>query len=323
MNRIVISGATGAIGMALIRYSLERNIQVLAICHRGSGRIARLPKADNLQIIELSAEEYGDFIRNAEGLSVLGQYDAFFHLAWKGTTGTARNDMNLQLDNIQYTLDAVELAAALGCKCFVGSGSQAEYGRVEGRISSVTPAFPENGYGIAKLCAGQMSRIRCGQLGIKHIWTRILSIYGPGDGEGSLIMSAITGFLNHCQTEFTEGMQKWDYLYSGDAARVLMGLAEYGRSGNVYCVGSGQIKLLKEYIHLIYEKINGYDESDEKMGIGLRPYMDKQVMYLQADTSEWPVELQQEFEERPMCSFEKGISRTIDWVNHLQGERNA
>ena len=83
MNRIVISGATGAIGMALIRYSLERNIQVLAICHRGSGRIARLPKADNLQIIELSAEEYGDFIRNAEGLSVLGQYDVFFHLAWK------------------------------------------------------------------------------------------------------------------------------------------------------------------------------------------------------------------------------------------------
>ena len=110
-------------------------------------------------------------------------------------------------------------------------------------------------------------------------------------------------------------MQKWDYLYSGGSARVLMGLAEYGRSGNVFCVGSGQIKLLKEYIHLIYEKINGYDESDEKIGIGLRPYMDKQVMYLQADISEWTVELQQEFKERPMCSFEKGISQTIDWVN--------
>lgn len=82
MNRIVISGATGAIGMALIRYSLERNIQVLAICHRGSGRIARLPKADNLQIIELSAEEYGDFIRNAEGYQCLANMMLFF--IWHG-----------------------------------------------------------------------------------------------------------------------------------------------------------------------------------------------------------------------------------------------
>lgn len=317
LKRIVVSGATGAIGIALIQYSLERGMQVLAVCHRNSERITRLPQADNLQILELSTEEYAEFVKNEEKLSVLGKYDVFFHLAWKGTTGIARNDMNLQLENIQYTLDAVDLAVALGCKCFVGAGSQAEYGRVEGKISSATPTFPENGYGIAKLCAGQMSRVRCGQLGIKHIWTRILSVYGPGDGEGSLVMSAITGFLNHRQTEFTEGMQKWDYIYSGDAARVLMGLSVYGKNGGVYCVGSGQIKLLKDYIHEIYREINGMDGLDEQLGIGLRPYMDKQVMFLQADTTEWPVELKREFEKKKMCSFAKGISQTIDWINHL------
>lgn len=317
IKRIVISGATGAIGTALIRYALDQQMQVLAICHKNSNRIARLPKADNLRILELDAEEYSDFADDEKELSSLGRYDCFFHLAWQGTTGTARNDMDLQLSNIQYTLDAVELAAGLGCKCFVGAGSQAEYGRVEGMISSTTPAFPENGYGIAKLCAGQMSRIRCEQLGMKHIWTRILSIYGPGDGEGSLIMSAISGFLNHRKTEFTAGMQKWDYLYSGDAARVLLGLSEYGESGQVYCVGSGKIQLLKEYIHQVYMAVNGQDASDKQLGIGLRPYMDKQVMYLQADIAEWPEELVLEFEERPMCSFEEGIRNTINWINNL------
>lgn len=323
LKRIAISGATGAIGTALIQNALQNQMQVLAICHKNSKRIAQLPISDNLRILELDTEEYSDFGNKEEELSSLGKYDCFFHLAWKGTTGVARNDMNLQLSNIQYTLDAVDLAAALGCKCFVGAGSQAEYGRVDGTISSTTQTFPENGYGIAKLCAGQMSRIRCEQLGMKHIWTRILSIYGPCDGEGSLVMSAISGFMNQRQTEFTAGMQKWDYLYSGDAARILMGLAKYGNSGMVYCVGSGKIQLLKEYIHQIYREVNGKDATDEQLGIGLRSYMDKQVMHLQADVTEWPDELRCEFEKRPMCSFAQGIKHTIDWLNSLYGERKA
>lgn len=317
MKRIVISGATGAIGTALISLALEQKMQVLAICHRNSERIARLPENENLRILELNAEEYSEYAENKEKMAALGKHDCFFHLAWLGTTGAARNDMSLQLCNIRYTLDAVELAAGLGCKCFVGAGSQAEYGRVEGMISSTTPVFPENGYGIAKLCAGQMSRIRCGQLKMKHIWLRILSIYGPGDGEGTLIMSAITGFLEHSDTEFTAGMQKWDYLYSQDAARILIGLARWGEDGQTYCVGSGRIQLLKEYIHQIYMVINERDVPDEQLGIGRRPYMDRQVMYLQADITEWPEELKQEFEKTPMCSFEEGIRHTIDWINNL------
>ena len=127
-------------------------------------------------------------------------------------------------------------------------------------------------------------------------------------------MSAVSGFLHRQQTEFTEGMQKWDYLYSGDAARILVGLAEYGSSGAVYCVGSGKTALLKEYIHQIYRQVNGKDASDQELGIGMRPYMDKQVMHLQADVSEWPDELQKELEEKPMCSFEQGIQETVEWL---------
>lgn len=319
MSKIVISGATGAIGTALIRYALERQMQVLAICHRNSKRIARLPDAKGLCILELNAEEYSDFINCKEKLTALGEYDCFFHLAWQGTTGAARNDMRLQMQNIRYTLDAVDLAKSLGCRCFVGAGSQAEYGRVEGMISAKTPAFPENGYGIAKLCAGQMTRIRCEQLKMKHIWTRILSVYGPGDGEGSLIMSAIGGFLENREMEFTAGMQKWDYLYSKDAARILIGLSKWGEAGKSYCVGSGKIRLLKEYIHQIYKEVSGRTAGDVELGIGRRPYMDRQVMYLQADTSEWPIELRQEFEDDPMCSFQDGIKETISWYKKYVG----
>lgn len=313
MDRIVVSGATGAIGIALVNYALSRQMTVLAVCHRGSSRIAWLPSAEKLHILELDAEEYAAFTQDKDKLGEIGKFDCFFHLAWQGTTGDFRNDVGLQLRNAKYTLDAVELAAALGCQCFLGSGSQAEYGRVDGKISSATPTFPENGYGIGKLCAGQMSRLRCEQLGMKHIWTRILSVYGPGESGNSPIMSAIIGFLHQSRTEFTAGMQKWDYLYSGDAARALMGLAEYGENGKIYCVGSGEVWLLKEYIHKIYAMINEKDASDEQLGIGMKPYADKQVMHLQADISEWPEGLKAEFEKEPMYSFEEGISHLIDW----------
>lgn len=88
------------------------------------------------------------------------QADAFFHLAWAHTIGAGRNDMPAQIENIRYTIDAVRTAAAMGCRVFVGTGSQAEYGRVDGVLRADTPTNPENGYGMAKLCAGQMSRTR-------------------------------------------------------------------------------------------------------------------------------------------------------------------
>ena len=56
-------------------------------------------------------------------------------------------------------MDAVNLAHRLGCEFFIGAGSQAEYGRVEGKLNAQVPTNPENGYGMAKLCAGQMSRV--------------------------------------------------------------------------------------------------------------------------------------------------------------------
>ena len=76
----------------------------------------------------------------AAGLPV--QADAFFHLAWAHTIGAGRNDMPAQIENIRYTIDAVRTAAAMGCRVFVGTGSQAEYGRVDGVLRADTPTNP-------------------------------------------------------------------------------------------------------------------------------------------------------------------------------------
>ena len=300
MKRAIISGATGAVGTALTKELVSNGVEVLVLCREGSKRNESILKHPLVETAYCSLEEL-EQLENHTGK----KYDVFYHFAWQGTTGEARNDMYLQNENVQYTLDAVKAAHRFGCHTFIGAGSQAEYGRVEGVLTSSTPVFPENGYGIAKLCAGQMSRILCEQYGIKHIWTRILSIYGPYDGEQSMVMSTIKKLFMNQKPSLTKGEQKWDYLYSKDAGRAMYALGETGKHGKVYCIGSGMIRPLLEYI----EVMRGYIQPEAELGVGEIPYAPKQVMYLCADISELTVDTG----FVPKYTFEEGIQETIEW----------
>ena len=44
MRRAVITGATGAVGTALIRELLDHNVELLIFCHKDSGRNGRIRK---------------------------------------------------------------------------------------------------------------------------------------------------------------------------------------------------------------------------------------------------------------------------------------
>lgn len=299
MKRVIISGATGAVGIALIEELVDKGIEVLVLCHKGSNRIESIPK-NKLVNIEYCDLEDMCFLKNRDGK----KYDVFYHFAWNGTTGESRNDMYLQNQNVRYSLDAVRVAFEFGCETFVGAGSQAEYGRVEGLLSPNLPTFPENGYGIAKLCAGQMTREYSHQLGIKHVWVRILSVYGPCDGKKSMVMSTINKLREGGIPEFTKGEQVWDYLYSGDAAKAFCMIGDNPVDGKVYVLGSGKARPLSEYIVEIRDAVN----PNAEICLGAIPYAERQVMHLQADITE----LQEEYGFEPLTKFSEGIKHILE-----------
>ena len=299
----VITGPTGAVGTALCKLLAQEQITVWAVVRPESKRSGHLKEIDGVHIISCDASQ----LSQLSGIEA----DAFFHLAWAKTTGQGRNDMPAQIDNIRYTIDAVHAASRLGCKVFIGAGSQAEYGRVNHALTPDTPCFPENGYGMAKLCAGQMSRTECEKLGIEHIWPRILSVYGPHDGMGSMVSSVIRTLLKGECPALTAGEQIWDFLYADDAARALYLLALYGKSGAVYPLGSGQARPLKDYITMLRDAI----DPSLLLGFGEIPYGDKQVMHLEADISA----LQRDTGFAPQTDFAAGIRKTIEWVREQHG----
>ena len=293
MKKAVITGATGAIGIALIHELIKHEIEVLVLCRKNSNRRNNIPFHSLITIKECNLDEFHMFEPQE------ADYDVFFHLAWKGTTGSDREDMYLQNLNVKYSLDAVKLAKRMGCRKFIGAGSQAEYGRTNEKLSSRTNTFPETGYGIAKLSAGFMTKQFAHQLGMEHNWVRFLSVYGPGDWDESLIMSTIRKLKAGEIPNFTKGEQLWDYLYSCDAAEALRLISEKGIDGKTYVIGSGQANPLSTYLKVIQEIVN----KDVPLNFGAIPYSNNQVMNLCADISE----VKQDTNWFPKTSFIEGI----------------
>lgn len=302
IKKAVITGATGAIGMALIGELISRGVEITVFVRGDSARGDRIPSSPLVKKVECALDGLKTY-----AVSEGEQYDVFFHFAWAGTTGDARNDMFLQNKNVEYTLDAVALAEKLGCHTFVGAGSQAEYGRAEGKLHSQTPTRPENGYGMAKLAAGQMSRVLCEQKGIRQVWARILSVYGPYEGERSMVMSTLLKLRRGEIPTFTKGEQIWDYLYSEDAARALIAMAKKGKHGGIYCIGSGDPRPLAEYI----QEIRAAVAPDAEVALGAIPYATGQVMYLCADLTE----LTADTGFVPKVSFTEGMKKMVEWYD--------
>lgn len=307
IKKAVITGPTGTIGTALIRRMIQENVEVYAVVRPTSQRLAAIPKHPAVHLVLLDAAELEHLPEK-----IPGGADAFYHFAWGKTVGAGRNDMPVQIDNIRYTVDAVRAAAALGCKVFVGAGSQAEYGRVDGVLTPDTPCFPENGYGMAKLCAGQMSRVECEKFGIDHVWGRIVSTYGPGDGPKSMISIVTRQLLAGEKPALTAGEQIWDYLYSEDAAMAFYMLGVRGVSGKTYVLSGGAPRPLKEYITILRDSI----DPALPLGFGEVPYAPLQVMHLVADISA----LREDTGFAPQMDFRDGIRLTIEDVRASMGQ---
>ena len=297
MRTAIVNGSTGSIGLALTEALLKKGIRTFAITFPGDKREELLPVG--VDIIHCDMRE----IQSLPGL-IQEKVDAFFHLAWMGTIGPGRDDMLLQTENIRCALNAVSAAKECGCGVFLGVGSQAEHGRVsDGIIKPDTPCFPTNGYGIAKLCAGQMTRVLAHQLTMRHVWTRILSVYGPNDSPLSVTSVIIDKLLKGEKPALTAGEQLWDYLYIDDAAEALILMAERGKDGAVYPLGSGEVKPLRDYFETMRDAV----DPQLPLGIGELPYPQNQVMRMQACIEE----LTKDTGFVPKVDFSTGIKEVV------------
>lgn len=298
---IVVTGATSMIGTAIIRAYLNNAVETIyAIVRPNSKNLYRLPDDERIKVVECVAEDYANLTN-----IIKEKCDTFFHIAWDGTGATRNKSTYGQAQNILYTLTALKVAKELGCGKFIGSGSQAEYGRLDvPQIDEDSPTKPVIPYGIAKLAAGQLALVEAEKLDIDCFWVRIFSVYGPYDKPTTMISNAIPKMKAGERMAFTAGVQKWEYLNADDAGRAFYLIGEKSHGRKVYCLGSGEAKELKEFIYTLRDIVN----PEAELGIGDVPYKGTEVMNLCANISR----IRDDTGWSPEISFEEGIQSLLE-----------
>ncbi len=286
-----ISGAAGFLGCNIVERLIAYGYQVNAIVRPNSVNNIRLLNYSQVNVIELDMKNIGDLPLQVNN-NLEGSAPVFFHLAWAGE----RYDFTKQRENIKNSLEALEIAKLMGCRRFIATGTQAEYGTTEELIVEDRMPNPFCDYGAAKVATCYLSRRRAQELGIDWIWGRVFSLYGKYEPTGRMLPDLVQKLKNGERVELSSCTQNWDYLDAGDAAEALIALAQRGRAGEIYNIANGNYRPLKEYVEIVRKKyapqaeIHYGDRSDPY--VSLQPSVEK----IMRDTG-W----------RPMIGFEEGL----------------
>ncbi len=297
--RSLVTGASGHVGAFLTRGLLARGCEV-AVLVRPQSDLWRI--ADVLGQVTVLRGALGD----PESVPLKEWApEAVFHLAWSGVTGAFWDDPAQITGNVTGSLALFEAAREAGCRCWVGVGSQAEYGVVDGLLREDLIPRPATAYGIAKLCLGMMTEKLCAMTDTRFLWLRLLAAYGPMDDGRHLLPAVITQLLDGKRPALTPGEQRWDYLYIEDAVEAICRLTLETRASGVFNLGSGEARTVRSLVETVRDLI----DPALPLGFGDVPYRPAQVMHLQADISK----LADATGWRPRTSLDEGLRRTIEW----------
>lgn len=304
---ILITGATSMIGNALCHELIEQGHDVWAIVRDGCRKEGTLPNSPRLELIYCDMSMYSILADK-----VKGTVDVGILLAWNGTRGTDRNNIQMQRENLEDNMAAVRSLQKMGCKKILSAGSQAEYGPwyEQNKQDENCVPCPNTEYGRYKLKFYKAAKKYCAENGIQFIEPRFFSLYGPDDYQGTLVMSTLKKLLQNQECEMTECKQMWDFLYITDAIEALSILIEKECTQGIYNLGYGDSQPLKYYV----EKMHQITKSRSQLHYGAIPYPETGMVSINPS-----VEKLKKTGWKPQVSFEDGIQRIID--QHLEWKK--
>lgn len=288
MSRVLITGASGFIGRALVPLLLSAGHEVHAI-----GRTEQ-PGTIHYQA-DLLASDAANAVRAIGATHLL-------HCAWYAVPRlywTAPEN----IDWLTASLAIAKGFAAGGGQRLVGLGSCAEYcwgdDPLDETRSQIAPATI---YGAAKALAGLMLTSAASTLGLSVAWARLFFPYGAGERPERLLGTLLHALASGGRASFGAGLQSRDFIYVEDVASALVALLSSDVSGAVN-VGSGEAVEVRRFIALAADAANMTDRIDigaTSAGIGEVPVVRASVVRLASEVG-W----------RPRFSIEAGIADAV------------
>jgi CDP-glucose 4,6-dehydratase len=303
-RNVLVTGATGLAGGAVVTALLDRGARVAILAHHGlppawEGRVEARP---------------GD-LRDMASLerAVAGQ-EVVFHLGAQAIATEGVRSPALTFDtNIRGTWQLLEACRhAPGLAAIVVASSDKAYGP-----SSILPYTEEHPlaartpYEASKACADMLAQTYHATYGMATAVTRCGNLFGPGDQNFSRIIPAtIRAVLRDERPVIrSDGLTVRDYLYVVDGAEAYLLVAERllrdpaGVVGEAFNFSLEQPLTVLQVVATVL-RLMGSTLTPEVLGA---PTHDIPRQYLSA------VKARDRLGWRPRIGFEAGLLETIDW----------
>jgi len=239
---ILVTGGTGFVGANLVRTLVQRGEDVHVLLRRDSPRwrLAGLEHRVGLHVADLRDRES---VRRALAAA---RPRATVHLA------VSREPATLAGDNVSATRNLLEAAAEHDVARFVHAGSSLEYGPREEPLREDLPLAPTTLYAASKAEATRL--VLTWRSVLPVVVLRIFSVFGPWEGAGRLIPTAIRAGLEGAVLDLTPPGNRRDFVYVDDVATACVrALTADGVEGEVFNVASGRQTSNEEAVALVGE----------------------------------------------------------------------
>ncbi|MBR3023390.1 MAG: NAD(P)-dependent oxidoreductase [Oscillospiraceae bacterium] len=293
--KVIVTGASGFLGKALCSELRSNGHDVTAIVRNKNVCV----DADKIICCDLN-----NYYQLSEIITDRG-FDVLYHFAWAGTSGSARGDYSLQIDNIKASCILTEQCRLLDCRRIVYASSIMEY-EISALMKTETDPPVSSVYSAAKMTSDYMMKALAVSNKTEYIRGIISNVYGPGENSPRLVNTTIRKLLKNEHCAFSPGEQMYDFIYIDDAVKAFAAIGEKGTSGRTYYIGSEKPGKLKEFLI----KLKDIVASDAIIGIGEIPFNGVSIDYEQFDKEA----VLRDTGFRNQITFSEGIKRTAEWI---------
>lgn len=307
-KRILVTGASGFLGAALVRGLLAEGAIVAALS-RTRGRLS-----ENVEQGFVFFEcDLADGQNTARAMKAFAPEILFHFAAYPDGRESFSHAQNCIQVNTVITLNALEAFRLAKGELFIYGDSCKVYGDSDVPYREAMAMQPISSYAMAKAAGWQLCSLYSRLYNLAAVSIRPTMIYGPGQSYNLISFVVDCVFKGKPEVVLDGGSQTRDPLFIDDAVAAYVAAASLGRatSGRVMNIGGGNERSVLELAEMVLE------------------LMDADLPVMESPERTRPTEMRRSYcdnlESReilgwqPCVPLRDGLSRTIEYLAQSRG----